>query len=271
MIFKRFQKKVLVPVLSVSLLGSVGYLPTLNAVRAFNYNISDNTYRNETFNLVYKIPNDAHVLPEEFLKIRYEGELREITSSMENVQLAVESNSHDYFFSGYEAYIITENANHKSAEQIVSEKLNNSGSADSLKGLYDCNIGGTNFKCGWSFTPNKASGVFEKIFVTVKNDQAFIILVTHPNSFSEDFIAHPERASQFAKLQLPELDGHFYAGFSSELSVSNTSVEYVVKSGDSLTKIARMFSVPDYRTIARDNNISNPNLIYVGQKLIIRR
>lgn len=45
-------------------------------------------------------------------------------------------------------------------------------------------------------------------------------------------------------------------------------VTYVVKSGDVLWKIGRAHGV-DYMTIAKRNNLKNPHLIFVGQKLII--
>ena len=44
---------------------------------------------------------------------------------------------------------------------------------------------------------------------------------------------------------------------------------YIVKSGDTLSSIASKFGTT-YQKIARDNNISNPNLIYPGQKLVIK-
>lgn len=44
---------------------------------------------------------------------------------------------------------------------------------------------------------------------------------------------------------------------------------YKVKKGDTLISIAEKYGT-DYKTIAKDNNISNPNKIYVGQKLKIK-
>ena len=44
--------------------------------------------------------------------------------------------------------------------------------------------------------------------------------------------------------------------------------EYVVKKGDTLSQIGKTFGVK-YMTIAQLNNIINPNLILIGQKLII--
>lgn len=44
---------------------------------------------------------------------------------------------------------------------------------------------------------------------------------------------------------------------------------YIVKSGDTLSAIAQKFNTT-YEKIAKDNNISNPNLIYPNQKLVIK-
>ena len=52
---------------------------------------------------------------------------------------------------------------------------------------------------------------------------------------------------------------------------TNTSdeVKYVVKRGDTLSDIASKYNTT-YQKIASDNRISNPNLIYPGQVLIIK-
>ena len=44
---------------------------------------------------------------------------------------------------------------------------------------------------------------------------------------------------------------------------------YVVQNGDTLGKIAQKFGT-SYQKIANDNGISNPNKIYIGQRLVIR-
>ena len=49
---------------------------------------------------------------------------------------------------------------------------------------------------------------------------------------------------------------------------SNNYIEYIVKSGDSLSAIANKYNTT-YQKIAQDNNIANPNLIYPNQKLKI--
>jgi LysM repeat protein len=46
-------------------------------------------------------------------------------------------------------------------------------------------------------------------------------------------------------------------------------ITYTVKKGDTLSSIAKKYNTT-YQKIAKDNNISNPNKINVGQKLIIK-
>ena len=50
----------------------------------------------------------------------------------------------------------------------------------------------------------------------------------------------------------------------------NDSVTYVVKAGDTLSGIGARYGV-SYLKLAADNNIANPNLIYVGQKIVINK
>ena len=52
-------------------------------------------------------------------------------------------------------------------------------------------------------------------------------------------------------------------------STSN-NITYVVKKGDTLSKIASKYGTT-YQKIAKDNNISDPDKIYAGQKLIIKK
>ncbi len=50
------------------------------------------------------------------------------------------------------------------------------------------------------------------------------------------------------------------------------TMTYVVKKGDTLSAIAKRFTgnAANYRAIANQNKISNPNRIYPGQKLVIK-
>ena len=56
-----------------------------------------------------------------------------------------------------------------------------------------------------------------------------------------------------------------------EILKNNVSQEtiYIVKSGDTLSGIAQKYKTT-YQKIASDNNIKNPNLIFPGQKLVIK-
>jgi GH25 family lysozyme M1 (1,4-beta-N-acetylmuramidase) len=48
-----------------------------------------------------------------------------------------------------------------------------------------------------------------------------------------------------------------------------TTKTYIVKKGDTLSNIAKKYGTT-YQKIAKDNGITNPNKIYVGQKLVIK-
>ena len=56
--------------------------------------------------------------------------------------------------------------------------------------------------------------------------------------------------------------------YTSVLQETNETI-YIVKSGDTLSAIAKKYNTT-YQKIAKDNNISNPNLIYPNQKLVIK-
>ncbi|MDD5167722.1 MAG: septal ring lytic transglycosylase RlpA family protein [Syntrophales bacterium] len=51
--------------------------------------------------------------------------------------------------------------------------------------------------------------------------------------------------------------------------VSNKPIEYIVKKGDNLWNIGKKIFKVDPCQIARDNGLSNPNMLKIGQKLII--
>lgn len=53
-----------------------------------------------------------------------------------------------------------------------------------------------------------------------------------------------------------------------EILGTKKEVTYIVKKGDTLSKIAKQFGTT-YQEIARKNNIKNPNIIYIGQVLKI--
>ncbi len=59
------------------------------------------------------------------------------------------------------------------------------------------------------------------------------------------------------------------SGNASNLGSKTSQTTYIVKKGDTLSAIAKRYNTT-YQKIAGDNGISNPNKIYVGQKLIIK-
>ena len=54
------------------------------------------------------------------------------------------------------------------------------------------------------------------------------------------------------------------------LFLKQSATYYVVKKGDTLSAIASKYNTT-YQQVASMNNIKNPNLIYVGQKLLIKK
>lgn len=53
-------------------------------------------------------------------------------------------------------------------------------------------------------------------------------------------------------------------------TVETNDVYYIVKKGDTLSAIAKKYNT-DYQTLAKWNNIKNPNLIEVGQKILVKK
>ena len=54
------------------------------------------------------------------------------------------------------------------------------------------------------------------------------------------------------------------------LFLKESAIYYVVKKGDTLSKIANVYNTT-YQELAKLNNIKNPNLIFVDQKLLIKK
>lgn len=63
-------------------------------------------------------------------------------------------------------------------------------------------------------------------------------------------------------------DGDIRSYATSQQTTTTTEQTYTVKSGDTLSEIAQKYGTT-YQVLAEKNNISNPNLIYVGQVLKI--
>ena len=61
-----------------------------------------------------------------------------------------------------------------------------------------------------------------------------------------------------------------YVGQPLKIYTNVSEITYIVKAGDTLSAIAQRYGTT-YQKIASDNNIENPNLIYIGQELRILR
>ena len=75
-----------------------------------------------------------------------------------------------------------------------------------------------------------------------------------------------------ARKELLENEGYNYEEVQkrvNEILNAKTVITYIVKSGDTLSKIAKQYNTTIDKLV-KDNNIKNPDLIIVGQKLIIK-
>lgn len=79
-------------------------------------------------------------------------------------------------------------------------------------------------------------------------------------------LSNPNRIYVGQVLRLSASASTNHTSTSTNTQSSNNGGTYTVKSGDNLSKIASQFGT-NYETLARLNNISNPNRIYVGQVL----
>lgn len=72
--------------------------------------------------------------------------------------------------------------------------------------------------------------------------------------------------TQKAAKRAPAVIVHGSGSETKKAGLGVAPITYVVKNGDTLHSIAWRFSL-DYRNISRWNGVTNPNLIYIGQKL----
>ena len=94
--------------------------------------------------------------------------------------------------------------------------------------------------------------------------------INHIYSASADTLAEEVKAGKYGNGDTrKKLLGSRYDEVQNKVNgSSSSSTTYVVKSGDTLSSIAAKYGTT-YQAIAKKNGISNPNKIYVGQKLVI--
>lgn len=97
-----------------------------------------------------------------------------------------------------------------------------------------------------------------------------------PNASNEDYMSiwHGTSLSRLLNTPSPNFEFSSRITFQDPIgkytTTESSDVYYTVKSGDTLSAIAYKYGTT-YQTLAKWNNIKNPNLITVGQKLIVKK
>lgn len=107
-------------------------------------------------------------------------------------------------------------------------------------------------------TTNNSSSTSEKVH-TVKPGETL-------SSIAKKYNTTYQKLVKYNNIKDPNL---IYPGQKIKIPGSNKTITYKVKAGDTLSSIAKKYNT-SVNKIAKDNNIKNPNLIYPGQKLVIK-
>ncbi|MCI9016725.1 MAG: LysM peptidoglycan-binding domain-containing protein [Clostridia bacterium] len=117
--------------------------------------------------------------------------------------------------------------------------------------------------------------VGQKILITASdkpNNDLKIYIVKRGDTLSKIAKKYKTTVNELVRLNNIKNPNLIYIGQKLIITSSNntkeTYINYIVKRGDSLWKIAKMYGT-SIANIVRLNKIRNPNLIYTGQKLII--
>lgn len=93
----------------------------------------------------------------------------------------------------------------------------------------------------------------------------------HTNKAECDFMASDEKRKILAKVEAKTIAEYFGLEEKTAENTENATSatrEYIVQKGDTLSAIAKKYGL-SYMEIANYNGISNPDLIFVGQKLLL--
>jgi len=106
-----------------------------------------------------------------------------------------------------------------------------------------------------------------------ENNNTIIYIVKRGDTLSEIALRFRTTISNLVRLNNIQNPNLIFIGqrliiSGSSVNVSNNTVNYIVRRGDTLSEIALKFGTT-ISNLVRLNNIQNPNLIFIGQRLII--
>lgn len=154
-------------------------------------------------------------------------------------------------------------AKYADEEPIISAKFDiwqysSSGSVDGIGGRVDMN------KMYNDIRGIKAETKTEEVYVVKSGDTLSGIASKYNTTYKAlaeyNGIANPNVIYPGQKIKIP----------AAKVKEEPKAITYTVKSGDTLSGIAAKYGTT-YQKIAKDNGIANPNLIRVGQKLVIKK
>ena len=143
-------------------------------------------------------------------------------------------------------------------------QYSSSGSVDGISGRVDMNRMYNDIR-NVKETPKTETKVTEEVYVVKSGDTLSGIAKKYNTTYKVlaeyNGIANPNLIHPGQKIKIPT---------TTAVKKDPEVVTYTVKKGDTLSAIAKKYGTT-YQKIAKDNGIANPNLIYPGQKLIIKK
>ncbi len=106
---------------------------------------------------------------------------------------------------------------------------------------------------------------------SVKNGLKYSYIIEHgfhTNKAECGFMADGEKRKLVAKAEAEAIAEYFRLSLKENEKTDGRTTEYIVKKGDTLYAVAKKYGT-EYKCLAEYNGIADPNLIFVGQKLLI--
>lgn len=169
---------------------------------------------------------------------------------------------HDMGYSIWCAKYSTEEP--KIAAEFDIWQYSSSGSVDGISGRVDMNKMYNDIRNAKTETKVE-NKVTEEVYVVKSGDTLSAIAKKYNTTYKAlaeyNGIANPNIIYPGQKIKIPT---------TKEVKKEPEVVTYTVKKGDTLSAIAKKYGTT-YKKIAKDNGIVDPNVIYTGQKLIIKK